>query len=84
MMLLTDEQLQVLLLNLTATRGEQGITDHEAAKVLTWANHAVAEYAVLELALKGYVSLDVKKGDVVFGLTEKGAREGVTFDTNVN
>lgn len=82
--LLNDEQVEKILLSLHASRGEEGFTEDEAAKVLDWASDAIIQIILLEGIFEGTFNVNIKEGETVFSLTEKGMKEAQTLSSMVS
>lgn len=72
--MLTDDEIQTLVLSLAEARGDDGFTEDEALVVLNWANRTRIEQAALECVLKGMttVNVDPKSGEIMFKITQRG------------
>ncbi len=62
---LTDDQEEILILGALAARGERGLTEVEGQCILDWANQAVINWDLLQLALKNKLQLGWKNDDLV-------------------
>ena len=73
---LTEKEEEQLILSFLNARGEKGATEDEMLQVLNWALETRIGYAMLDACLedKTIQIVDVKNGEVVFGLTESGKR----------
>lgn len=75
--LITEEQIQLLILSLAEHRLEEGFTEDEAVALVRWAERQVLGHTLLELLLKGYIWVDDPTGkfgddDITMGLTAVG------------
>jgi hypothetical protein len=64
--LLTDEEIQSVILNFTTVRGDLGATKAELEKIVEWAQETACMKTLLELVLLGRVDIDLKDGVVMF------------------
>jgi hypothetical protein len=75
--ILSEEQIQFLILMLATHREDKGFTEEEAVNLIRWAERQLVGKSVLDLVLKGLVWIDDKEGkfkddDVLVGLTSLG------------
>ena len=78
--LLTEREKERVILALAHARetsGKRPFTAKRAAKALSWANRVRLEAAMLNLVLKGVMSVDVGPGDrVIWALIDEENRIG--------
>jgi len=77
--ILSDEDIDTLLQSLASSRDDA--TEEDAITVLRWAEEIEIAYAILQNVYHGTVRIDVKDGECVFSITEKGIQE-VESDPN--
>jgi hypothetical protein len=70
--ILTEEEIQILILSLANSRGEEGFTEDEAYEVVKWAESVRIGEAMLENVLLGMVDINWKDSDVVVKISDKG------------
>lgn len=72
--LLSDEEVERLILSLAITRGEEGFHEEEALAVVRWAEGVRIGQTMLKFVLDGICDIDWKQDDVAISLTEFGKR----------
>ncbi len=70
--LLTDNQVERLILSLAHTRGEAGFDEEECVAVVRWAESTVVAKTMLDLVLDGDCDINWKDNDVLIGLSDLG------------
>lgn len=73
--ILTEEEIQTLILSLGSSRKESEFTEDEILLVIRWAEEVVIGYGILQNVLHGTVKVDVVNGECMFDVTEKGKEE---------
>ena len=73
--ILSDEEIEKLVIALGIGRDGNEFTEEELLKVINWAEEVTIGHALLQNVMTGTVSVDVKDGEVVFNITEKGKKE---------
>ena len=75
--LLTEKNVEILIMSLASSRGDNGFNEEEAMKVVSWAEEACVNMALLENVLNGDVRVDIRTsdGELIFNLTDKGIEQ---------
>lgn len=73
--ILTEEEIQTLILSLGMARKGSEFSEDEILVVVRWAEETSIGYALLQNVLHGTVMVDVKDGECVFDITDKGKKE---------
>jgi hypothetical protein len=61
--LLQDGELAKLVIAFALSRGLGGFTEDEAKKIMLWAEWTAFQWQMLQLALKGLITLDIENAD---------------------
>lgn len=75
--MLTDMDIQTIILALAEARGDEGFTEDEVVAAVRWAEMATISWSFLKLLLRGLVTIDDPTGtfkDPEFSLSEVGRR----------
>lgn len=70
--MLTDDQTQGLILSLADARQEKGFEEEEAMQIVKWATETVINKSLFDNIMNGDIYVDIKDGEIVFGLTQQG------------
>lgn len=73
--ILTDDEMQTLLLSLGLSRDMEGFTEDEGYELIRWAENARIANTLLEMALDGSCLVNWKEGEPTFKLSEAGQEE---------
>lgn len=73
--ILTDEEIETLVLSLGDSRNGEEFSEEEVLIILRWAEEVTIGYQLLKTVLQGSVGINVKDGEPVFEITDKGKEE---------
>lgn len=73
--ILTEEEIEKLVLSLGDSRGGSDFSEADIMTVIHWAEEASIAWHLLQNVLEGTVKVDVKNGECVYMITEKGKKE---------
>jgi hypothetical protein len=78
---LTEEEVQFLIVNILEGAGEKGQSEENILKIINWVSIAKLNETIINLVFKGYtyIGWDEASEDVTVKLTEKG-KAWKTFD----
>lgn len=74
--LLSQEEVETILLNFAVARGADGFTDEEAEEIIKWALFARADSTILSGILNGNIEINIDPNDgLLFRVSEKGRKK---------
>ena len=73
--MVSDEEVQRLILSLGQSRGEARFTEEDVAVLTDWAYDAKLSHGLYELVQSGLANVDVVDGEPVFTLSNVGKEE---------
>lgn len=82
--LLTNGEIETLILGALYLAGDKGMTESELEKVCAWADNVKCEHALLENALRSHIGLRIKGGKAEFQILPKGLTEAKKLLSNSN
>lgn len=69
--ILSEEEVEILILSFINTRAEEGATEEEVFQVVKWAETQRIGSTMLDLVLKGMADINWKNNDVTIAATEE-------------
>lgn len=82
-MIVSDEDMEKLVLCLAESRGDEGFTEEDAETLIKDFQGVLVGQICYDLAREGRIFLDVKDGVVVFADTLEKIRSGDVLDSEV-
>lgn len=79
--ILSEYEVQTLIMSLMGARGDNGATEAEAAVLVDWAEKVRFEQATLDLILEGRVVADVEEGRITLIPVEQPEQPKVTEES---
>jgi hypothetical protein len=64
--LLTDEQMERIVVSLALCRGDRGFSEAEGVELLHWASDTMTSAMMLGLVLRGAIEMDWRDGEPVW------------------